>query len=546
MTETTPTVAYFCMEYGLDHALPIYSGGLGVLAGDMMKSAGDLKLPVIGIGLLWGEGYTTQLINDEGKPEDHYVATPREALVPVDGIEVEVRIGGKRVPLRAFAVDRYLSSRLYLLEPDHEEDRWITRRLYGGGQEDRIAQEICLGVGGIRLLRALGLEVDVYHFNEGHAVFAGLELVRERRAEGLGVEDAIAAVRDTIVFTTHTPVAAGNEVHGIDIIKRLGANCELHDAELERLGGKPFSMTVAGLRLSRKANAVAQLHGNTARTMWKHVEGGAPIVSITNGVHVPSWQDPRVRAALVPDKDEAAQRGELWRAHQQAKRELLELIAERGGVELRDDRLLIGFARRAAVYKRADLILEDTKRLEGMFADRRLQLVFAGKAHPADAAGKAMVARLVAGARRWPENVVFLENYDMRLGAALTRGCDVWLNNPRRPMEASGTSGMKAAMNGVLNASILDGWWPEGCVHGETGWAIGEEHEETEHDTARRDQLDRDAAYHVLAYEVMPRYYEDRERWITMMQNSIAMASWRFSSDRMLQDYYRELYTRSS
>ncbi len=531
-------MAYFCMEYGLDADFTIYSGGLGVLAGDYVKSAGDLHMPVTAIGILWGAGYTHQVIDDGGRPRDHYPPTDRRRLEPMVA-EVEVTLRGKTVPLQAFKV-LGLARPLYLLEPERIEDRWITERLYGGGPAERLMQEVILGVGGVRLLRALGVKPDVYHFNEGHAVFAGLELVEEAREAGALFEQAIAMVKRQVVFTTHTPVPAGNEVHELGLMREVGATLGFTDAELERIGGAPFSMTVAGLRLARAANAVAELHGATARKMWAGVTGAAPIVAVTNGVHPGTWQDARVRAAVAPGKDDEAQRTQLWDAHQEMKGELLAQIRERCAVELHGDRLLIGFARRAAPYKRATLIFSDPARLEALLANDRLQLVFAGKAHPADDKGKELIHQLVEASRRWPRNVVFLENYDMRLGAALTRGCDVWLNNPRRPMEASGTSGMKAAMNGVLNVSILDGWWPEGCRHGETGWKIGEAADHG--DVAEGDRVDAQALYQVLENEVLPRYEGDRAAWVEMMRASIAMSSWRFSSDRMVEDYFRTLY----
>jgi starch phosphorylase len=531
------------MEYGLDASLPIYSGGLGVLAGDTMKSVSDLRMPVVGIGILWSEGYTVQRIGAAGRPVDSYPNTPREHLIPVD-VEVEVPIAGKLVSCRAFRVEHYLSGELYLLEPVAAADRWITRRLYGGGAEDRLAQELILGVGGVRLLDALGIEADVLHFNEGHAVFAGLELVRRARVAGASLSEAMEQVRQRVVFTTHTPVAAGNEIHPLPLMRRMGADCGLSDESLTRIGGAPFSMTEAGLRLSRAANAVAELHGETSREMWKHVEDGAPIRAITNGVHVPTWQDARIRAANAPDKPVEVREAELWRAHQVLKGELLEAITQRTGQHLSLDRPLIGFARRAAPYKRADLIFSNPERLMSLFAEYGLQLVFAGKAHPRDTHGKQLVTRLVSAARRWPDNVVFLESYDMELGALLTRGVDVWLNNPRRPMEASGTSGMKAAMNGVPNASILDGWWPEGCRHGETGWQIGDPHAGSDSVEAQ-DAADAEALYGVLECEILPLYRDNPARWAAMMRCSIEMSQWRFSSDRMLEDYFRLLYRHS-
>ncbi|CAN5904366.1 alpha-glucan family phosphorylase [soil metagenome] len=441
---TCPPVAYFCMEYGLDASFPIYSGGLGILAGDHMKSVGDLHVPLTGIGLLWDEGYTRQIVGAEGL-EDQYPKTPREAVRRID-VKVEVTVRGEIIPLRAWKVERFVSSTLYLLEPEREKDRWISQRLYGGGAEERLAQEIVLGVGGVRLLAALGLAPETYHFNEGHAVFAGLELLRNGRFGGTTLEEKMANLRPHVVFTTHTPVPAGNEVHDLALLRKMSADCGFTDAQLTTIGEAPFSMTVAGLRLARLANGVAELHAETAREMWKNVKGAAPIIAVTNGVHQPTWQDARIRAALVPDKPRATQDAELWESHQAMKGELLAEIARRTNIELAHDKLLIGFARRAATYKRADLIVSDEKSLKRLF-DAGVQIVYAGKAHPRDTAGKAIIGRLLDAAKKHTGQVIFLENYDMRLGAMLTRGTDVWLNNPRRPLEASGTSGMKAAMN---------------------------------------------------------------------------------------------------
>ena len=538
-----PNVAYFCMEYGLDASLTIYSGGLGILAGDTMKSVGDLKAPVTGIGLLWDQGYTSQKINDSGQAVDHYLPTNRSVLEPVD-VEFSVRVAGKDVACRVSRVTIHLSSTLYLIEPIHDEDRWITAKLYGGGSEDRLAQELLLGVGGVKLLQALGQSVDVYHFNEGHAVFAGIELLGQEMASGLSQDEALAKVREKIVFTTHTPVKAGNEQHPIALMQRMGADLGRSAEELEKLGGSPFNMTVAGLRLARHANAVASLHAETARDMWKDVEGAAPIRGITNGVHVPTWQDARIRAATVLDKKPALRSRDLWTAHQRMKAELFASIKDQTGAILDMEALTIGFARRAATYKRAMLIFGDEKRLEALM-DRGLQLIFSGKAHPADDAGKEIVAKLVAASKRWPKNIVFVEDYDMNWGAALTRGVDVWLNNPRRPFEASGTSGMKAAMNGAPNLSILDGWWPEGCEHGVTGWRIGDTSdlgvELTDEQKQKQDDRDQDALYSVLETEVLPTY-QKRDAWVSIMEASIRMSQWQFSSDRMVEDYFQYLY----
>ncbi len=549
------------MEYGLDPSFAIYSGGLGILAGDHMKSVGDLHAPVTGIGILWNEGYVRQMISAKGAVKDEYPQTSRDAVRRVD-VKLEVTVRGKKVPLRAWKVERFITSSLYLLEPVRPADRWITQRLYGGDDTDRLAQEIVLGVGGVRLLDALGKQVDVFHFNEGHAVFAGLELLRQARYGGKTLDEKIGKLKKHVVFTTHTPVPAGNETHDLALMEKLGANVGFSAKELVKIGGDPFSMTVAGLRLARQANGVAELHGETARKMWKRVRGAAPIIAITNGVHVPTWQDARIRAALVPDKPRAQQDRELWAAHSAMKAELIAEIAKRTGVTFAADKLLIGFARRAAAYKRADLILGDKsverptrsaaaggaevdgKALAALF-DAGVQLVYSGKAHPRDLAGKELVGKLVAAAKAHKGHVVFLENYDMTLGALLTRGADIWLNNPRRPLEASGTSGMKAAMNGVPNLSILDGWWPEGCEHGVTGWKIGDADPKDDafdaKDAARVDKRDRALLYQTLETEVLPAY-RDRKAWLAIMRASIAMSQWRFSSDRMVQDYLAKVY----
>lgn len=523
-------VAYFCMEYGLDEELALYAGGLGILAGDHIKSAGDLHAPLVAIGLYWREGYTIQRIGEDGRPYDEFVERDYSFLHDV-GVRFTVHVQGREVECRAVRCDRYGNAPLYLIEPVHEDFRWITRRLYGGKAHDRVAQEILLGAGGVRLLRELGIPVDVYHFNEGHAVFAGLELIREKMRDGLSFREAWERVREQVVFTTHTPVPAGNEAHDLGLLREMGASVGFTDEQMEAIGGSPFNMTVAGLRLSRLANAVSRLHGETSRKMWEHVSHAAPIISITNGVHPPTWQDRRIRTAY-----ETGDREALWAAHLQAKKELLDEIEKRTGRRLALDTLLIGFARRAAAYKRSDLVFRDPSRIGPLLRDRKIQLVFSGKAHPQDEIGRGIVANLARISREFPEAVVFLENYDMRLGRMLTRGSDVWLNNPIRPFEASGTSGMKAAMNGVLNFSVLDGWWPEGCEHGVNGWQFGDGYE-----GENRDEHDLASLFAVLEGEILPTYYDDRTRWVEMMMASIQMAE-RFSSHRMLREYYAELY----
>ena len=524
-----PSVAYFCMEFGLHAEFPIYAGGLGILAGDYIKSAHDLGRPVVAVGLRWARGYSRQRLAPDDTPIDDFPEYAADFLEDTR-VRVRVRVGTREVEARVWRVTRWGNAPLFLLEPTAEADRWITHRLYEPTLDRRVAQEILLGVGGIRALRKLGLDIDTYHFNEGHAVFAGVEMIAERMAAGATFGDAWAAVREQIVFTTHTPIPAGNEVHPLAELRRLGACCELVDWEMEQIGGDPFSMTVAGLRLARRANAVSTLHGEVSRGMWNAVTGACPIIAITNGVHVPTWQDARIREA----RGSAAG---LWATHRALKLELLAAVALRTGAHLDPDVLTIGFARRAAAYKRSDLIFRDPARIDPLLAGRRLQLVFAGKAHPDDADGRRMVARLVAMARRHPAAVVFVPDYDMTLAQLLTRGVDVWLNNPSRPLEACGTSGMKAALNGVLNFSVLDGWWPEACRHGENGWAIGDGDE----DGADRDRRDLDALLNTLEGDVLPAY-ADRQRWIGMMQASIETVQERFSSDRMVEKYFAQLY----
>jgi starch phosphorylase len=339
--------------------------------------------------------------------------------------------------------------------------------------------------------------------------------------------EAWVEVRKHIIFTTHTPVLAGNEEHSLKDLRRMGACLQLSGAEMRALGGDPFNMTVAGLRLARKANAVARLHGETARAMWAHVDNAAPITHVTNGVHAPTWQDPRVRAAR---HDPA----KLWEAHLALKRELVAEVQRRNQVALDPESLTIGFARRAAGYKRSDLILRDEARIESLLANHSVNLLFSGKAHPDDRTGKAIVARLVKAQQKHPGRVVFIENYEMTIARTLVRGADVWLNNPTRPLEASGTSGMKAAMNGVLNQSVLDGWWPEGCRHRETGWAIGD-------NTNTDDDTDLKNIYKVLEGDVLPAW-KDEARWRRMMVQSVIMGETLFSSDRMVSDYFKTMY----
>jgi glycogen phosphorylase len=536
-TEKLPRVAYFCMEYGLDPSMRTYAGGLGILAGDYLKGAHDNNYPIAGLGIKWKQGYSDQIIGEDGKPYDTYHNYDYDFLKDT-GVRITVKIRNRDVTCKVWLVDKFNNAPLYLLDTDitENEDRWITGQLYGWFKEERISQEMVLGIGGIRALRALGIEVDVYHFNEGHAVFAGFEIIKERIDSGICFQEAVNISKQEIVFTTHTPVIEGNESHYINTLMYLGANNGLTENELISLGGSPFNMTVAALRLSRKSNAVAQLHCETANKMWSNVIDKSEIVGITNAIHVPTWVDPDILKSINNST-------ELWKTHLKNKKNLIDFISTRTGINLNTGSLLIGFARRAAPYKRSNLIFSEKEVINSLLEKGVIQIVFSGKAHPLDDAGKQIIQDIVSFSKKYPKSVVFLENYDMTIGSMLTKGCDVWLNNPRRPKEASGTSGMKAAMNGVINLSILDGWWPEACMHGINGWQFGDGIENDNDQEA--DTKDTSSLYKVLLEDVIPTYYNDRNKWVELMRNSITTTKDMFSTDRMLNEYYQKLYIKS-
>jgi starch phosphorylase len=524
------------MEYALQSDFKMYAGGLGILAGDYLKGAKDHKFPIVGIGIKWKQGYGDQRISPEGKPVDTFPIYDYPFLKDT-GVTVSVTIRKRNVKCKVWLCDQYGTAPLYLLDTDvpGNEDSWITGQLYGWFGEERIAQEMVLGVGGVKALRALKIPVDVYHFNEGHALFAGFELVREKVAKGKSYEQALTATRDEIVFTTHTPVVQGNESHYHDRLLYMGADLGIFNkARLKQLGGSPFNMTVGALHLSRKSNAVAQLHAVTANKMWEQVKDRSEIIGITNAIHIPTWVDKRIIKASKENSTD------IWKFHQENKKQLLDFVYHRTGVGLKMDSLLIGFSRRAVPYKRSDFIFSDKSKIDTLFKSGKLQIIFSGKAHPLDDGGKRIVANIVALTKKYPNSVVFLENYDMTIGSMLVRGSDVWLNNPRRPQEASGTSGMKAAMNGVLNLSILDGWWPEACQHGVNGWQIGDGYENKSE--KKLDAHDQKALYKVLLGEVLPTYYSDRAKWIEMMKQSVITTHQQFAVKRMLEEYYSELY----
>lgn len=529
-----PNVAYFCMEYGLHEKLPIYAGGLGVLAGDYIKAASDLNMPMVAIGILWRQDYTEQYIGNDGRPYDVYPHYDYQ-FVKDTGITVTVRVRGMDVVCKVRYVDQYGNIPLYLLDTNFpgSEHGWMTSKLYGGTGHDRVAQEIILGIGGIRALRAMNIPVDIYHFNEGHAALAGVALIREKMQQGLSFNDAWDATRKQVVFTTHTPVSAGNEAHEHQLLQHMDAYDGLSYEQMVQLGGDPFNMTVASLRLSNIANAVSKLHGKTARQMWRGVSNSAPIISITNGVHVNTWQNPEIRKAFKRGTD-------LWEPHMQSKRKLIDYVKKHNGINMNPEAILVGFARRAAPYKRSDLIFRNEEIVEPLLRQGKLQMVFSGKAHPNDGIGKDIIAQLVKMDQKYKDSIVFLENYNMEVARLMVRGCDVWLNNPRRPLEASGTSGMKAAINGVLNLSVVDGWVGEGVQHGVSGWLLPEDNVAI--DERERDNRDLQALYRILLDEVLPTYYNDRSRWTEMMRASIDMSHWQFSSERMIREYYDLLY----
>ena len=601
-------VAYFSAEFGLHESLPIYSGGLGVLAGDHIKSASDLGIPLVGVGLFYGEGYFLQRLDKDGWQREEYLQTdvtqlPMELAIGKNGepvvIEIETRGGSIRAKVWRVKVGRcdllLLDSKVAGNAP---EDLDLSSRLYGGDARTRIRQELLLGVGGFRALKAMGIAPGVLHLNEGHSGFAVLEAVRDRmQEEGLDFDTAANQIPREVIFTTHTPVPAGHDRFPADLIEEhLGPLRDQLGISQQRLMGfgrenpndphEPFCMTVLGLLLSRRANAVSSLHGEVSRAMWKGLfpgksEDAVPIGHITNGVHVPSWLAPQMSRLYdrhlgvgwqgksswlrTWEPVENLDDGELWETHLALKSQLIEFVRRRAreqaerrsessetllrlGKVLSPDALTIGFARRFATYKRANLILADIERLASMVNDpkRPVQFLFAGKAHPHDEPGKLVLQQIAEMMRdsKFGDKFVFIENYDINVGRHLVQGVDVWLNNPRRPLEASGTSGQKVVLNGGLNLSVLDGWWAE-AYDGLNGFAIGGGRTHSNMDV--HDTRDGEDLYRVLLEEVIPLYYQrDKDGlprgWITRMKRTIRTLGWRFSADRMVMDYTRNCY----
>jgi starch phosphorylase len=601
-------VAYFSAEFGLHESLPIYSGGLGVLAGDHVKSASDLDIPLVGVGLFYGQGYFRQWLDRTGWQHEEYLPTdvsqlPMEPAIGKNGQPVTIRIETRGASIAA-KVWRVKVGRIDLLLLDSNvdgntpEDRELTSRLYGGDGRVRVRQELLLGVGGFRALKAMGITPGVLHLNEGHSGFAVLEAIRSRmEEEGVGFDQALPHVSREVVFTTHTPVPAGHdrfnaglmEEHFGPLREALGLS---HDSfmglgrEYPSNSNEEFCMTVLGLRLSRRANAVSALHGEVSRAMWTglypdKLEDQVPIGHITNGVHVPSWLAPQMfrlydrhlgigwhehsGESRIWEGIETVDDGELWETHLSLKSRLLEFVrrrakeqAERRGEApetlqrlnrvLSPDALTIGFARRFATYKRANLLLADIEKLITMVNDpnRPIQFVFAGKAHPRDEPGKRVLQQIAELMRdpKFADKFVFVEDYDINVGRLFVQGVDVWLNNPRRPLEASGTSGQKVVLNGGLNLSVLDGWWAE-AYDGMNGFAIG--NGRTHSNMQVHDTRDGEDLYRVLREEVVPLFYQrDQDGlprgWIKRMKRTIRTLGWRFNANRMVMDYTSKCY----
>jgi len=592
-------VAYFSMEFGIHESLGIYSGGLGVLAGDHCKAASDLGVPLVGVGLLYQSGYFRQSVDADGfqqhiYPDYDFARLPvRPVEAPGGGIlTVPVDLPGRVVQAAVWKI-QVGNVQVLMLDTDiplnDPADRPITGILYVRGREMRLCQEMVLGVGGVRALRALGIAPAVWHMNEGHVAFLGLERAREKIRRGDGLAAALKSVARNCVFTTHTPVPAGNESFERELMRRYlepwtrEVGCDPDDLLRLATENGSFNLTVLAIRLSSQVNGVSKLHGRVSSAMWRHLWPGAPeepVGAITNGVHTESWIGPEMRTLYAQHLDPHWEEhllepefwsrvrdipdAELWGAHRAQKERLIRYVRERVRVQsarhglapdalrrveglLDPHALTIGFARRFATYKRAVLLLTDMDRLRSLLGDaaRPLQVLFAGKAHPADRAGQDLIRRLVALAHaEFHGRIVFLEDYDIDMGRMLVQGCDIWLNTPRRPQEASGTSGQKSPINGGVNLSILDGWWCE-AFRGDNGWAIGGA--EIEADPEVQDTADAKALYALLEEQVVPCYYERDEhglprRFIHVMKASIESVASPFSAHRMVRDYVEQAY----
>ncbi|HEY4980094.1 MAG TPA: alpha-glucan family phosphorylase [Candidatus Acidoferrum sp.] len=584
-------VAYFSMEIALENDMPSYSGGLGVLAGDTIRAAADIRLPMVAVSLLYRKGFFRQRLAEDGMQTEEAVEWDVEKFLEEEAPRVSVTLENRRVELRAWRYTakgvRGYEVPIYFLDADlpgnDAKDRELTGALYGGDPYYRLSQEVLLGIGGVRMLRALGhTELMRYHMNEGHAALLTMELLEEetKRAGRASVKsEDIERVRSKCVFTTHTPVPAGHDKFPVEFMNRLFPDqirfFDVKDASSADLiknvlqveqnypdfqeaakRGASLNMTYLALSLSNYVNGVAKLHGEVSRKMFPNVH----IEAITNGVHAATWTSPAFRDLFdryIPSwrEDNYSLRGALglppedvWASHLLAKHELLEAVRKKSGMKLDPEAFTIGFARRATGYKRADLILSDLDRLR-QIAKRvgTFQIIYAGKAHPKDAGGKEIIKRIFKAKKALKKavSIVFLDDYNMELGGYLTSGVDLWLNTPQYPLEASGTSGMKAALNGVPSLSILDGWWVEGHIEGITGWSIGEPHRgEPSHESVADNAADAENLYAKLESVILPMYYESRNRYLEVMQHAIAINGSFFNTQRMVQQYITDAYLR--
>lgn len=560
-----PKIAYFSMEIGLRPDIPTYSGGLGVLAGDTLRSAADLNLPFVAVTLIYRKGYFHQKIDDKG----HQIELPAEwdpsLLMTTAPEKVTITMEGKPVYIQAwiYFVESVRGGNIPVIFLDTNlpentpENRGLTDSLYGGDENYRLKQEAILGIGGVRMLRKLGFQIKKYHMNEGHAALLTLELLHEYKKDIEAVWDEsyiwdFEAVRDLCVFTTHTPVEAGHDKFSYELYDSIFGGY-FPEKVLRKLAGEKYiNMTLLGFNLSKYINGVAKKHGAVSKNMFP----GYRINAITNGVHsytwtseslkkvydkyLPGWaNEPElfVRVGVIPDE-------ELWDAHFETKRKLIDYVKSVAHVDLDYDKLTIGFARRATAYKRADLLFYDIDRLERI-ATGKIQIIYAGKAHPKDTEGKQLIERIFSYIQRLKGkiNIAFIQDYDMEVALKLVSGVDVWLNTPLKPLEASGTSGMKAAHNGVVNFSVLDGWWIEGHIEGYTGWSIGPAPTDAGSDKDMN-RIDAEDLYKKLENIIIPTYYNDRKTWVRMMQNAIGKNAYYFNSHRMMRRYVTEAYIR--
>jgi starch phosphorylase len=549
-----PKIAYFSMEIGIKNEIPTYSGGLGVLAGDTIRSSADLKIPLVAVTLTCRKGYLKQTITEKGEQLEHSDEWNPSNFMKLLPTSVEIQIQGRPVKIRAWFYNHQSPTGgivpiLFLdthTEENAFEDRMITDFLYGGDDLYRLKQEIVLGIGGVKMLKALSdnFNIKKYHMNEGHSSLLTLELLKDN-------EMNTDRVKNLCVFTTHTPVEAAFDQFSYDLVQELLGNEYPLETVKEFAGYDNLNMTLLALKLSRAVNGVAKSHMNHSKKLFP----GYQISAITNGVYSYMWTSPHFRAlydkylpgwANEPEllvRVDSIPDDEIWDAHIEAKKELIDFVRVKTGKELDQNTLTLGFARRTTGYKRATLIFSDLKRLKNVNKKGKIQLIFAGKAHPRDTSGKMLIKEIYNYMAQLKDEIpiVYLENYDMDIAAKLTSGVDVWLNTPLPPLEASGTSGMKAAHNGVINFSVLDGWWVEGCIENVTGWSIGPSPGEVIDEKERRNRELEDL-YSKLEYIISPTFYKMRDQWITLMQSSIGKIAYYFNSHRMMRRYVTSAY----